>query len=87
MDNFAYLLFRRAFIFMDEWLSYYLLYNIYYYNYDLRIFCGVVVLALAFNLNAYISYWDLEKKILPIKNTSEIKNIVEGQVVNSKKDE
>tara|TARA_Y100000996_G_C21984108_1_gene421742 strand:+ start:218 stop:448 length:231 start_codon:yes stop_codon:yes gene_type:complete len=56
-----FLTMRRIFIFLDEWLSYFILYNLwasaYYYLFGVS-----VVLAIVFNGYAYYGYWKLENK-------------------------
>ena len=56
-----YLISKRIFIFLDEWLSYFILYILwsseYYYLFGIA-----VILSILFNGYAYISYWKLEGK-------------------------
>ena len=56
-----YLISKRIFIFLDEWLSYFILYILwsseYYYLFGIA-----VILSILFNGYAYISYWILEEK-------------------------
>ena len=56
-----YLSMKRFFIFLDEWLSYLLLFILYYMEYYV-IFGIAVVLAVIFNGYGYLSYWKVEEK-------------------------
>ena len=61
-DNIVlYLSVKRLFIFFDEWLSYYLLYNL-WYNSDYYMFSLVSFLAILFNGYGYKCYWEIEEK-------------------------
>ena len=53
-----YLMFKRTFIFLDEWSSYILLMYV-YKNFPPKIFYICVFFAILFNGNAYIDYWRL----------------------------
>ena len=57
----SYLTMKRIFIFLDEWLSYLLLYYLYYSKYYF-IFGVAVILAILFNGYGYLSYWRVEEK-------------------------
>ena len=56
-----YLINKRIFIFLDEWLSYFILYILwrseYYY-----LFSIAVLLSILFNGYAYTCYWKIEDK-------------------------
>ena len=56
-----YLTFKRVFIFLDEWLSYFILYNLWSSSYY-SLFSVSVVLAILFNGYAYKCYWEIEEK-------------------------
>ena len=56
-----YLSVKRTFIFFDEWLSYYLLYNL-WYNSDYTMFVFASILAVLFNGYGYKCYWEIEEK-------------------------
>jgi len=56
-----YLSIKRLFIFLDEWFSYYLLYNL-WYNSDYYMFSLASMLALLFNGYGYKCYWEIEEK-------------------------
>ena len=56
-----YLSIKRIFIFFDEWLSYYLLYNL-WLNSEYYMFLFVSILAILFNGYGYKSYWEIEEK-------------------------
>lgn len=61
-DNIVvYLSIKRGFIFLDEWLSYYLLYNL-WNNSNYYMFTFASILAILFNGYGYKSYWELEGK-------------------------
>ncbi len=61
-DNIVlYLSVKRAFIFLDEWLSYFLLYNL-WFNREYTIFVFVSILAILFNGYGYKCYWEIEEK-------------------------
>ena len=61
-DNIVlYLSVKRLFIFLDEWLSYYLLYNL-WYNSDYYIFSLASILAILFNGYGYKCYCEIEEK-------------------------
>ena len=53
-----YLIFKRIFIFADEWSSYFILIYI-YKNFNARIFYICCFLAFLFNSNTYLDYWRL----------------------------
>jgi len=57
---YKYLLFKRIFIFLDEWLSYFILYKLFSLSYYL--FFIASILAILFNGYAYYSYWYIEEK-------------------------
>ena len=57
----SYLTMKRLFIFLDEWLSYLLLYYLYSSGYY-AIFGLAVILAILFNGYGYVSYWRVEEK-------------------------
>ena len=57
----SYLTMKRFFIFLDEWLSYLLLFILYSSGYYV-IFGIAVVLAIMFNGYGYTSYWRVEEK-------------------------
>ena len=57
----SYLTMKRFFIFLDEWLSYLLLYYLYSSEYY-SIFGISVILAILFNGYGYVSYWRVEEK-------------------------
>ena len=57
----SYLTMKRIFIFLDEWLSYLLLYYLYSSEYYF-IFGVAVILAILFNGYGYFSYWRVEEK-------------------------
>lgn len=65
-----YLSVKRCFIFLDEWLSYYLLYNLWYHS-DYYMFMFVGMLAVLFNGYGYKCYWEIEEKF----NNKIIKNL------------
>ena len=56
-----YLIKKRIFIFLDEWLSYFILYMLwsseFYYLFGIA-----VLLSILFNGYAYICYWKIEDK-------------------------
>ena len=52
---------KRGFIFLDEWLSYYLLYNL-WYNSDYYMFSLALILSILFNGYGYKYYWEIEEK-------------------------
>ena len=56
-----YLIIKRSFIFLDEWLSYFILYNLWSSSYY-SLFSVSVVLAILFNGYAYKCYWKIENK-------------------------
>ena len=56
-----YLTMKRFFIFLDEWLSYVVLFGLYRYEYYV-IFSISVILAILFNGYGYISYWKVEER-------------------------
>ena len=56
----SYLTMKRFFIFLDEWLSYLLLFILYSSEYYV-IFGIAVVLAILFNGYGYTSYWRVEE--------------------------
>jgi len=56
-----YLIIKRSFIFLDEWLSYFILYNLWAASYY-PLFYVSVVLAILFNGYAYKCYWKIENK-------------------------
>ena len=56
-----YLTIKRSFIFLDEWLSYFILYNLWSSSYY-SLFSVSVVLAILFNGYAYKCYWKIENK-------------------------
>ncbi len=56
-----YLSVKRLFIFLDEWLSYYLLYNLWCNSYYYMFFL-VANLAILFNGYGYKCYWEIEEK-------------------------
>ena len=56
-----YLIIKRSFIFLDEWLSYFILYNLWSSSYY-SLFSVSVVLAILFNGYAYKCYWEIEDK-------------------------
>ena len=61
-DNIVlYLSVKRGFIFLDEWLSYYLLYNL-WYNSDYYMFSLALILSILFNGYSYKCYWEIEEK-------------------------
>lgn len=61
-DNIViYLSVKRAFIFLDEWLSYFLLYNL-WFNREYTMFVFVSILAILFNGYGYKCYWEIEEK-------------------------
>ena len=61
-DNIVlYLSVKRGFIFLDEWLSYYLLYNL-WYNSDYYMFSLALILSILFNGYGYKCYWEIEEK-------------------------
>jgi len=77
----SYLSMKRFFIFLDEWLSYLLLFFLYYYQYYV-IFGVAVVLAIIFNGYGYISYWKVEEKyndFLVKQLTQKDENIDKGE--------
>ena len=55
-----YLTMKRFFIFLDEWLTYLLLFILYSSGYYV-IFGIAVVLAVIFNAYGYFSYWKVEE--------------------------
>jgi len=57
----GYLTMKRFFIFLDEWLSYLILYYLYSSGYYV-IFVIAVILAILFNGYGYLSYWRVEEK-------------------------
>ena len=57
----SYLTMKRIFIFLDEWLSYLLLYYLYSSEYYF-IFGVAVILSILFNGYGYLSYWRVEEK-------------------------
>ena len=57
----SYLTMKRFFIFLDEWLSYLILFGLYYSEYYV-IFGIAVILAILFNGYGYLSYWRVEEK-------------------------
>ena len=57
----GYLTMKRTFIFLDEWLSYLLLYYLYSSG-NFVIFGIAVILAILFNGYGYLSYWRVEEK-------------------------
>jgi len=57
----GYLTMKRLFIFLDEWLSYLILYYLYSSGYYV-IFVIAVILAILFNGYGYLSYWRVEEK-------------------------
>jgi hypothetical protein len=57
----AYLTMKRFFIFLDEWLSYLILFGLYWCEYYV-IFGIAVILAIVFNGYGYFSYWRVEEK-------------------------
>ncbi|MBI52199.1 MAG: hypothetical protein CL779_03160 [Chloroflexi bacterium] len=62
MDNIViYLSIKRGFIFLDEWLSYYLLYNLLYSS-NYYMFFIASILAIIFNGYGYKSYWEIEER-------------------------
>jgi len=56
-----YLSVKRGFIFLDEWLSYYLLYNL-WQNSDYYMFSLSAFLAILFNGYGYKCYWEIEDR-------------------------
>ena len=66
-----YISIKRGFIFLDEWLSYYLLYNL-WCNSDYYMFIFVSILAILFNGYGYKCYWEIEEKF----NNKIIKNLI-----------
>lgn len=56
-----YLSVKRGFIFLDEWLSYILLYNL-WNNSDYYMFTLASFLAILFNGYGYKCYWEIEEK-------------------------
>ena len=62
MENIvSYLTMKRFFIFLDEWLSYLILFVLYSCEYYV-IFGIAVILAILFNGYGYLSYWRVEEK-------------------------
>ena len=72
-----YLTMKRLFIFLDEWLTYLLLFILYSSGYYV-IFGIAVVLAVLFNAYGYFSYWKVEE---PYNDfwLKQIKNELEGK--------
>ena len=56
-----YLTIKRTFIFLDEWMSYFILYNLWSSSYY-PLFAIAVILSILFNGYAYKGYWELENK-------------------------
>ena len=56
-----FLLMKRIFIFFDEWLTYFILYQLYSSGY-FNLFYSTIPLAILFNGYAYKCYWSLEEK-------------------------
>lgn len=62
MDNIViYLSIKRGFIFLDEWLSYYLLYQLWDSS-NYYMFSVTSILAIVFNGYGYKSYWEIEER-------------------------
>tara|TARA_Y100000996_G_C22221823_1_gene519876 strand:- start:155 stop:373 length:219 start_codon:yes stop_codon:yes gene_type:complete len=61
MENIVvYLSVKRSFLFLDEWLSYYLLYDM-YNTQNYYLFTIASIMAILFNGYGYKCYWELEE--------------------------
>tara|TARA_B100000214_G_scaffold371729_1_gene348632 strand:- start:1101 stop:1358 length:258 start_codon:yes stop_codon:yes gene_type:complete len=56
-----YLSMKRSFIFLDEWLSYFILYNL-WSNSDYYMFTLASIFSILFNGYGYKCYWEIEEK-------------------------
>lgn|GEM_PF-6929229 len=59
-----FLIFKRGFVFLDEWLTY-LLFLYLYFKKEYKLIAVLAPFAISFNINGYVGLWGLEKLCVP----------------------